>query len=352
MPVTRAGAKHTQRTFSIPRSTRLNDDLEIRQLRFRTRSALVIGALGLLACAAEAQQSRISKVVDNQERFVLRGNIHPKARPEDDQGRVASSLPMSYVTLVLAQSDSQRAGLAQLLLDQQNPNSPNYHHWLTPEQYADRFGVSTDDLTKMTTWLESQGLTIASVARGRNWIAVNGDAARIEGAFQTEIHEYLTDGQKHFAAAQEPSVPSAFAGVILKIRGLNDFRMKPKRILRNSAAHAALTPRYTASDGENFLTPDDVAAIYDISPLYSAGYTGKGQSLVVVGQTNINLSDIEQFRSSYGLPANDPKTILVANSRDPGIQVRRLGRSRPGSGIVRRRGPQRHHPVCVFHRRH
>ena len=163
---------------------------------FATRSALVIGALGLLAGAAEAQQSRISKAVDNQERFVLRGNVHPKARPEDDQGRVAPSFSLSYVTLVLAQSDSQRADLAQLLLDQQNPNSPNYHHWLTPEQYADRFGVSTDDLTKMTAWLESQGLTIASVARARNWIAVNGDASRIESAFQTEIHEYLTDGAK------------------------------------------------------------------------------------------------------------------------------------------------------------
>ncbi len=287
---------------------------------FATRSALVIGALGLLSLAAEAQPSRISKAVDNQERFVLRGNVHPKARPEDDQGRVAPSFSLSYVTLVLAQSDRQRADLAQLLLDQQNPNSPNYHRWLTPEQYADRFGVSTDDLTKMTAWLESQGLTIASVARARNWIAVDGDASRIESAFQTEIHEYLTDGQKHFAAAQEPSVPAAFAGVILRIRGLNDFRMKAKRILRNPAAHPSLTPHYTASDGENFLTPDDVAKIYDISPLYTAGFTGKGQSMVIVGQTRVNLSDIEQFRSSYGLSVNDPQPVLVANSPDPGVK--------------------------------
>src|SRR5450755_3562190 len=103
------------------------------------RSALVIAALCLLAAAADAQQSRISKAVDNQQRFVLNGHIHPKARPEDDQGRVAPSLPMSYVTLILAHSDSQRADLAELLLDQQNPNSPYYHRWLTPEQYADRF---------------------------------------------------------------------------------------------------------------------------------------------------------------------------------------------------------------------
>jgi uncharacterized protein (TIGR03437 family) len=287
---------------------------------FATRSALAIGTLCFPTGAANAQQSRISKPVDNQVRAVLSGHIHPQARPEDDQGRVAPAFSMSYVTLILAQSESQRADLAQLLLDQQNPNSANYHHWLTPEQYADRFGVSTDDLTKMTNWLESQGLTIASVARGRNWIAVNGDASGIESAFQTEIHQYLANEEKHFAAAQEPSVPAAFAGVVLKIRGLNDFRMKAKRILRKPASEPSLTPHYTGSDGENFLTPNDVAAIYDIAPLYTAGFNGKGQSLVIVGQTRVNLSDIEQFRSSYGLPTNDPKPILVANSPDPGIQ--------------------------------
>jgi len=288
--------------------------------RLRTRTALILGALALLAGAVNAQQSRVSKAIDNQQRFVLSGHIHPKALPEDDQGRVAPSLPMSYVTLVLAQSDSQRADLAQLLRAQQDPDSANYHVWLTPEQYAERFGVSTDDLNKITAWLEGQGLRIAAVARARNWIAVNGDASGIESAFQTEIHEYLTHGEKHFSPAREPSVPVALAGVVAEIRGLNDFRMQAKRILRNPAAHSALTPHYTSSDGETFLTPDDVATIYDISPLYSAGFTGQGQSLVIAGQTRINISDIQQFRSSYGLPVNDPQTILVANSQDPGIQ--------------------------------
>lgn len=290
---------------------------------FAARSAL-IAVLALLAGSAYAQESRISKAVDTQDRFVLRGSVHPKARPEDDQGRVTPSLPMSYVTLILAQSESQKADLAQLLRDQQDPNSPNYHNWLTPEEYADRFGVSAGDVGKITAWLEGQGLTIASVARGRNWVAVNGDAARIEGAFQTEIHEYLSNGEKHFAAAIEPSVPAAFAGVILKIRGLNDFRMKPKRIRHDPDTHSTLTPRFTGSGGENFLTPDDVANIYDIAPLYTAGFNGNGQSLVIVGQTRINLSDIEKYRSSYGLPANDPKTILVANSPDPGVSSKDL----------------------------
>ena len=235
--------------------------------RFGTRSAMVLCLLYFLTGFLNAQQSRITKAIDNQQRVALTGHLHPKARTEDDQGRVAPSLPMPYVTLVLAQSASQHANLQRLLHDQQTPGSPNYHRWLTPEQFADRFGASTEDLNKITSWLQAQGLSIAAVARGRNWIAVNGEAARIESAFQTEIHQYVSNGEKHFANALEPSVPAALAEIVASIRGLNDFRMKAKSILRDPAAHGTMTPHFTASDGENFMTPNDLATIYDISSL-------------------------------------------------------------------------------------
>ena len=169
--------------------------------RFGTRSVVLVCALFFSTSLINAQQSRITKAIDNQQRVVLSGHIHPRARPEDDQGRVSPSLKMSYVTLELAQSASQHADLEQLLKDQQTPGSGNYHRWLTPEQYADRFGVSTDDINKIEAWLQGQGLTIAAVARGRNWIAVNGEAATVESAFQTEIHEYVSNGETHFANA-------------------------------------------------------------------------------------------------------------------------------------------------------
>src|SRR6202034_262309 len=112
---------------------------------------------------ADAQQSRIPRDIDNTQRTSLTGHLHPKATPANDRGRVAPALKL-YVTLQFSQSASQKADLTQLLADQQNPASPNYHQWLTPEQYADRFGVSPDDLTKITSWLQNQGLTVASVA--------------------------------------------------------------------------------------------------------------------------------------------------------------------------------------------
>jgi len=272
-------------------------------------------AILILAAAAAAQPSRIERAIDSRQRHTLAGHLHPQARVEDDQGRVLPSRQLSYVTLALAQSESQQAELDQLLADQQTPGSPSYHRWLSPEDFAQRFGVSEDDLNKIRAWLEGQGLTIAGVARGRNWIAVNGTAAQIESALQTEIHAYLVNGQTHFANATEPSVPAAFAGVVRSIRGLNDFRAKPaKRLSRNPV------PDYTSStSGRHYLAPDDLSTIYNMASLYKAGIDGSGQSLVIAGQTQIALSDIQLFRSSYNLPAIDPQILLVPNAKDPGI---------------------------------
>lgn len=274
-------------------------------------------ALGALAATASAQPSRISQRIENASRSVLAGHIHPQARPEYDQGRVSPSLVLPYVSLALAPSAAQAAELEQLLIDQQTPASPDYHLWLTPEQYAQRFGVSDSDMSQISDWLQSQGLTVVSTARGRNAIAVRGTASQIESAFETQLHQYLVDGETHYANASAPSVPAALAGIVKSIQGLTDFRLKPAaRPMQNQPAEGRYT---TARSGVHQIVPDDLATIYDIKPLYTAGIDGTGQKIVVAGQTRVNLSDIEQFRSAYGLAANDPQTMLVPNTQDPGL---------------------------------
>ncbi len=152
-----------------------------------------------------------------------------------------------------------------------------------------------------------------SVARGRNSVAVNGSAAQIEAAFQTEIHQYQVNGEQHFANATEPSVPAALGAVVLSIRGLNDFRMKP----------LLTKPRYNSGElcGGNCLAPGDLATIYNITPLYSKAtpIDGTGQTIAVAGQTDIIPSDITTFRSKYGLPPINLQQILVPGSPDPGV---------------------------------
>ena len=274
----------------------------------------------ILALAAISQPNRISGRITAGQRIRLAGNIHPKALPENDQGPVDPNLQLSRVTIVLQPSAAQQAALDQLLHDQQDPSSPNYHHWLTPEEYADRFGVSQNDVNQMVAWLKSQNLTVAGVSRGRDWIAVSGSASTVEQAFDVPIHHYLVNGKTHFANASEPSVPAALKGIVAGIRGLNNFRLKPASKPRSLPPSVA-QPQYNNANvcGGHCLAPDDVARIYNLTPLFDSGLNGAGQKVAVAGQTQIRLSDIQQFRTVFGLPANDPQVLLVPGTADPGV---------------------------------
>lgn len=273
---------------------------------FRVHGAFLT-ALILASGCAYGQQRRIAGRIDNAQRISLHGNINPRATSANDRGPVDPSLQLSYVTVELAQSASQKADLENLLAQQQDPASPNFRQWLTPQQYADRFGLSAADIAAVTQWLEGQGLTIAAVAQGRNWIAVSGPAAKIEAAFSTRIHRYVVNGETHFANATEPSVPAAIAGVVQSIRGLTDFRMKPR----------AMKPRFTSPHGNHYLAPNDIATIYNITPAYNAGIDGTGQKIVVAGQSDVPADDIQTFQRTFNLPANLPKMVLVGTN--PGV---------------------------------
>jgi subtilase family serine protease len=141
-----------------------------------------------------AQPDRITGPIDSSQMVPLAKSLHPKAQPQYDQGAVNPSLKLTYITMLLAPSPSQQAALEQLLAQQQERGSPNYHRWLSPWQFADQFGLSQGDLSKVTGWLKSQGFQILSVGGGRNSVVFSGTAAQEESAFKTEIHNYKVDG--------------------------------------------------------------------------------------------------------------------------------------------------------------
>ena len=273
--------------------------------------ALLVSASAFLALTATAQQDRIGTRIDNSPTVVLSGHVPGRARAAVDQGPVDASFPLPLITMYLAPSSGQQTSLQQLLAAQQNPGSANYHKWLSPEQYADQFGVSQSDINRITAWLQSQGLQVGRVARSRTWIRFSGSAGQVGAAFHTQIHQYLEDGKIHYANASDPSIPQVLSGIVRGFLGLHNFRLRPYFARRPN-------PAYTAG-GQHQIVPDDFATIYDVARLYSENINGTGQKLVIVGQTDIDLSDIETFRSKYGLPANNPQQILVSGSTDPGI---------------------------------
>jgi subtilase family serine protease len=237
----------------------------------------------------------------------LAKSLHPKAQPQYDQGRVEPSRPLSYITLLIAPSPSQQKALDQLLAQQQDPHSPNFHKWLTPARYADRFGLSQNDLNKVTEWLRSQGFKVTSVGGGRNSVIFSGTAAQVETAFGTEMHNYKVDGEEHIANSTPVMLPAALSGVINAVMGLHDFRPHPA--LRKSSLGAVRPPHANYYDEDylfpNYLAPGDIATIYDISPLYGLAtpIDGTGEKLAIMGQTDILLADINDFRNGFQLSA-------------------------------------------------
>jgi len=291
--------------------------------------ALQIGVILGLLCnswplfAQGPLKDRVLRTVDNSQMTVIRGNGHPSARSEFDQGRVDPAMPMQ-LTMTFKVTPAQQADLDALLEAQQQRGSPDYHRWLTPEQYGSRFGLSQGDINKVTAWLESAGFQVQSVPASQNMIIFRGTAQQVEAALRTEIHRYVVNGERHFANASEPSVPAALGDVVLGFSGLTNFQLKPRALKAG--------PRFTSSLSQNhFLTPSDFATIYDVTPLYQKGFTGIGQTIVVVGQSDVVLSDIRAFRSNSGLPANDPQPInknnssfvglVVPGDADPGLQA-------------------------------
>ena len=265
-------------------------------------------------CLAQSPVDRLTAPIESGLAVPLKGNLHGGARPEFDQGRVDGRMAMPAVSLVFKPSPAQQSALDQLLAQQQDRMSPNYHTWLTPAQFGDRFGMSKSDIGKVSSWLQSQGFTVTRVAPSRNEVFFSGTAAQVESAFHTELHHYLVNGEMHFANATEPSVPAALSGVALAIRNLHNFEPKPRAHLRRVPASEA-SPHFTSSlSGNHFLAPEDFATIYHVQGLYGAGIDGAGQKIAVIGQSAISLADVRNFRSAAVLPAKDPTLLLVPSS--------------------------------------
>lgn len=289
---------------------------------------LLFVSLGLSSFAALAQTAavrpRVTQAVDMRNLVTLRGNVHPLARPEFDQGVAPDDLPMNRMLLVLQRGADQEASLRRMLDEQQVKFSEKFHQWLTPEQFGQQFGPADSDVQAVTNWLSSQGFQGIKVGAGHLIVEFSGTAGLVRQSLGTEVHKFRVAGADHWANAGDPQIPAALAPVVRGIDSLNNFPQRPLHESRGTFSRSKLTgevkPLFTFPGSGGFFIavgPTDFATIYNIAPLWSAGTTGAGQTIAVVGQTNINPQDVADFRSMFGLPVNAPN--IIVNGPDPGI---------------------------------
>jgi subtilase family serine protease len=291
--------------------------LEIsRRMQYRACGLVAACTMLVASLGAQSVSPRIPADIGNAQ-YPIAGTLNPRAQPQFDAGRLASNTRLNGITLVFNRTAAQEAALKTLIAAQQNPSSPNYHQWLTPDQFAVRFGMAESDLSEVQSWLQQQGFSIDSVARSQNAIHFSGTSGQVERAFQTEMHTYKVNGVSHFAPSKALSLPPAFASAVLSIQNLDDFRPRPHVVFKKNAR---IRPSFTgagSTDAGNetiFFAPPDIVTAYDIMPVTKSGFNGAGQSITLVGQSAIVVSDIEAFQSASGLTVKDPNQYLVPSS--------------------------------------
>ena len=265
--------------------------------------------------------NRINAKIDPAQLRAL-SNHHPLwANTQNSIGLASSDMAL---TMVLSRTPQQEAALQKLLADQQDPASPDYHHWLTPAEFGQRFGLSDSDIATITGWLQSQGLHVNWIAPSRIFIGVGGTATDVGHAFQTEMHRYNVNGQERSSVSSDPMIPAALAPAIKAIRGLYTIDEQPAH---RAIAMQADSPNVTISNGNHYIGPGDFSVIYDLPN----GLNGAGQTIGIVGRSRTNPDDFNNFKSLIGPNFTNPTEIVPTafGGVDPGPAL-----SSPPGGTV------------------
>ena len=253
----------------------------------------------------------------------LAGNTRPQATAANDRGIVAADLPMEHILLLLRRAPAQEQAFEKYLDELTDPKSPNYHHWLTAQEIGQQYGLATQDLSTITSWLTSHSFTINQVYSNGVVIDFSGTAGKVREAFRTEIHNLDVNGTAHIANMSDPQIPTALAPAIVGVVSLNNFR--PRAMNKPRPAYTFSGCGFIAGDDCYTMVPADLATIYNFNPLYAAGYSGQGQTIAVIEDSDLyKSSDWTTFRSTFGLASAYPDGSLNvvhpgSNCSDPGV---------------------------------
>src|SRR5882762_1999959 len=269
----------------------------------------------------------VTQNIDEGKLVELHGNTRPEAKAEHDGGAVDDDTVLEHMLLQLRRPTEKEEDLQEFLRDLQTVGSRNYHRWISAREFGERFGPSDRDLDKLTDWLERHHFQINVVYPSGMVIDFTGTAGQVRKAFHTEIHHFHVQGQKHIANTSNPQIPGALSSLVVGIVSLHDFSPHAMHQM-HQARHQFTVPNPLG--GTDFaLVPADLATIYNLNPLFSAGNSGQGQTIALIEDTNVfTLADWTSFRSALGLSKYTAGSISAVhpappsgtnNCRNPGI---------------------------------
>jgi subtilase family serine protease len=268
----------------------------------------------MLAAAGVAIVAAATAVpADAAPRKILNGNHSAEAA-----ARLAAApaiAPDRTLRMSITMPLRNRAELDQLLRDLQDPNSPQYHRWLTPSEFQARFGSTQADVAKVAGWLKSNGFQIDSASAARRTIAFHGQAGTTERAFGVKIA--AGPGGAIFANLSDPSVPSDIAPLISHVGGLsNTIHSIPTS--RIKPGDLAPVPAYKLGKVRAF-GPLDTYLFYDEKVLFDQGVDGTGTDcMAIVADSDFDQQSVDAFDNQFGLPPINLSKINV-DGTSPGV---------------------------------
>ncbi len=206
--------------------------------------------------------------------------------------RAAATLPVSAdepIHFAISLQPTNVAGLEAFVSDVSNPRSPNFRHFLTPEQVGERFGPSKVDVNAAVAFLTSHGISVSEIAKNRMVIVADGTAQQIADAFHTSLgyapRAQTTDQSSTFRTNLQPlQVPASLASKILSIDGIDTSIQMIRRATTTT------------------LNPTTFRANYNAAAGYTAGYYGQGVRIAIANWDGYRLNNIPYWVSAYGLP--------------------------------------------------
>ena len=283
-----------------------------------TRKALLAAVSAVTVCMAafpsHAQNNKRSLIrgsIDDSRTVTIPGNVRPEVSTANDLGARADSTPIEGLHLVLHRSPESQSAFEGYLSTLNTPGSANFHKFLTNAQIGQQFGPSAEDVSRIKQWLGSNGFTAGEVSPDGTVLEFSGSVGAVRKAFRAPIHNLKVNGEERFANVKNPEIPEALTPVVSGIASLNNFRPHTMSHLRKAATVHPIR-QGNAGGGEQYLTAADLATIYNFTPLLKSGITGRGQTIVLIEDTDqYSIADWQVFRKAFGLSRAYPYGSLT-----------------------------------------
>jgi hypothetical protein len=282
-------------------------------------AVLLLSCLGsAIPAAAQAPASRLAGDWRSAALLAVPASKPPVPFLAVDEGAAPQGMQLERMLLLLQPTATQQQALTAELAGLQDTHSPQYHQWLTPSAYAAAYANAPADVNAIAAWLSSAGFQVAPLPAGLGWIEFSGTVVQVESAFQAQIDTVTVGGTMRPMLTSAISVPAPFQPLVQGLVSLDGALSSPALTapLTLNTPAAALAAE-NAPEMAEALTPRLAGQLLHWDALHASGVQGAGQTIAIAARSNLLLSDVAAFRSTFGLPAG--VLSVLPNGTDPGL---------------------------------